>query len=396
MQRDAPIIIVGAGRSGSTLLDRMLDSHPDIHMFGETEFLIATLWKYVLEIRERSLSAIADPHLLEREFARLGKVELNVVREMFGLDSVPKRTWGFKEIWNGAWGVDWAIYDLVFPAATWVHLVRNPLDYACSALRWKGIEMSRTQLEVHIKRWSMMIDVSRERVSTGRFVEIRYEDLVESPQSALAPIFERLGLEFHESCMAPLEQAWAVSASPSRPVPVPVTELMESSGVLQLVDELGYAIHDGHSPEGVIKPRAPADLNVAAARTESNKLVSDQEETTVAAGRQPLVKFLILDPGDMSPDVGKAFRYWVPLLTSESDEPADPNRSDYLLTEAGEPIGEPHSLHSDIREKGGGRWSHWGQCVYFSSSDGSDPRLNGREYALVKLQPPVRAPEGVF
>jgi hypothetical protein len=394
MQLDAPIIIIGAGRSGSTLLDRMLDAHPDIHMFGETEFLIATLWKYILEIRERSLSTIADPVQLGSELARLGKVELNVVREMFGLESISKGTWGFKEIWNGARGVDWAIYDLVFPAAIWVHLVRNPLDYARSALRWKSIEMSQPQLEVHVKRWSMMVDVSRERVSTGRFIEIRYEDLVANPRSALGPIFSRLGLEFHESCMAPLEQAWAVSANPSRPIPVPVNELLESSGVLQLVDELGYTIENGHTSEGIIKPRSGTNRTVAERLPESTTFLGNQEELADTPGRTALSKFLILEPGDMSQEIGKAFRYWVPLLTSEGDDPSNPNRSDYLLTEAGDVIGEPHSLHSDIRENGGGLWSHWGQCIYFSSSDGSDPRLNGREYALVKMQVPVRVIEG--
>ena len=33
---------------------------------------------------------------------------------------------------------------------------------------------------------------------------------------------------------------------------------------------------------------------------------------------------------------------------------------------------------------GGGRFSHWGDQLYFSTSDGSDPRGNGRIYEVVE------------
>jgi hypothetical protein len=41
---EAPIIITGASGSGSTLLDRSLNAHPDIHIMGETKFLVANAW----------------------------------------------------------------------------------------------------------------------------------------------------------------------------------------------------------------------------------------------------------------------------------------------------------------------------------------------------------------
>jgi len=40
------------------------------------------------------------------------------------------------------------------------------------------------------------------------------------------------------------------------------------------------------------------------------------------------------------------------------------------------------SMHEDIRVKGEGRYSMWPLSVYFSSSDGSDPRSNGRQYTF--------------
>lgn len=51
-----------------------------------------------------------------------------------------------------------------------------------------------------------------------------------------------------------------------------------------------------------------------------------------------------------------------------------------VLTENGNPLGPAHASHSVIREKGGGAYSHWRNELWFSTSDGSDPRSNGRIY----------------
>ena len=52
--------------------------------------------------------------------------------------------------------------------------------------------------------------------------------------------------------------------------------------------------------------------------------------------------------------------------------------------ENGVEIGPPHSAHADIRANGAGRFSHWSDgssvSLYFSASDNSDPRTNGRMY----------------
>jgi SAM-dependent methyltransferase len=52
------------------------------------------------------------------------------------------------------------------------------------------------------------------------------------------------------------------------------------------------------------------------------------------------------------------------------------------LLEDGRPLGPAHYLHDAIRLKGEGRYSHWKNQVYFSSSDNTSPRENGRRYVL--------------
>ena len=51
-----------------------------------------------------------------------------------------------------------------------------------------------------------------------------------------------------------------------------------------------------------------------------------------------------------------------------------------LVLEEGLPLGPGNAPHNDIRKLGGGRFSFWGDNVYLSASDNSDPRKNGRPY----------------
>jgi len=64
------------------------------------------------------------------------------------------------------------------------------------------------------------------------------------------------------------------------------------------------------------------------------------------------------------------------------------NESMIVLFEDSKPLGPPRSVHAAIREKGGGRYSHWTrETLYFSSSDNTDPRTNGRKYEVASRNP---------
>ena len=54
-----------------------------------------------------------------------------------------------------------------------------------------------------------------------------------------------------------------------------------------------------------------------------------------------------------------------------------------IVLENGRPLAGPaNALHDDVRTLGGGRFSFWYDYVYFSTSDNSDPRTNGRRYEI--------------
>ena len=73
----------------------------------------------------------------------------------------------------------------------------------------------------------------------------------------------------------------------------------------------------------------------------------------------------------------------LPIFSPVPDSAGRPAASNLALYEADRPLGPAHSLHVPIREEGQGRYSHWGGYLYFSASDNTDPRTNGRTYRAV-------------
>jgi SAM-dependent methyltransferase len=69
--------------------------------------------------------------------------------------------------------------------------------------------------------------------------------------------------------------------------------------------------------------------------------------------------------------------------------PAIGELTELVVHEDGVALGPGESAHATIRSEGSGAYSLWGNFVYFSTSDGSDPNTNGREYEL--RRPDVRA-----
>lgn len=91
---------------------------------------------------------------------------------------------------------------------------------------------------------------------------------------------------------------------------------------------------------------------------------------------------LVLDPGLIRAERGHCYIYHLPQAVDLADDEDHPLRSPLQLSEASSPLGPAHTLHDFIRARGQGGFSHWGNRLYFSTSDNSDPRHNGRLYTL--------------
>lgn len=212
----APLIVIGAGRSGTTLLMRALRAHPQISFHGENDFLAPRLWRETMENRfwdnwERqfrlnpSSAMVPLPRLDDQAQARLNaRAGALIAQHVCGLVEVRRTAavWGYKELWNGASWIDqdWSVYDHIYPRAVWLHLVRNPFTFSASAARWNVKALTREHLRELLAVWTNVQGKSRERWTTGRYIRLRYEDMIADPLASLSPTLESLGLDWDSAC----------------------------------------------------------------------------------------------------------------------------------------------------------------------------------------------------
>jgi 2-polyprenyl-3-methyl-5-hydroxy-6-metoxy-1,4-benzoquinol methylase len=102
---------------------------------------------------------------------------------------------------------------------------------------------------------------------------------------------------------------------------------------------------------------------------------------SVATSAAPLLECRI-DPTVIIEQGGFGWAIKTSDLFAEGDTVDLPLRSSLQIFENGVPLGPPHSDHASIRELGGGRFSHWGEWLYFSSSENLPPNRNACSYML--------------
>ena len=212
--------IVGAGRSGTTLLRLQLDAHPDLAIPPETGFgriagELSARGAGPDEVLEavRSLETWPDLLLDEAE----GRAILDAVTPWSvggGLRGLylalaareGKRRWGDKTPGHVLYMPDLAE---LFPEARFIHLIRDGRAVAAS-VRHLPFVPGDGSIEAIARDW-------RDRVVAGRtagetlmqYREVRYERLVTEPEAVLRELSEFLEIEFDDSMLRAHERAGA-------------------------------------------------------------------------------------------------------------------------------------------------------------------------------------------
>jgi len=199
---DSPIFITGLPRSGTTLVDRILGSHSQVQSLGEINDLSYAL----IALAQREGDADSGPpnrlELIERsaqlDFAGLGQDYLRRVagyrRERSRV--IDKTPWNFLYL---------GLIALALPNARIIHLKRAPMD-SCFAL-YKTLFRSGSpysydlnDLARYYVAYHRLMEHWR-RVMPGRFMELDYERLVQSQESATRELLSWCGLPFEPQCL---------------------------------------------------------------------------------------------------------------------------------------------------------------------------------------------------
>jgi hypothetical protein len=209
--------VVGATRSGTTLLRLMLDAHPEMAIPSETHFIPDLIKAYRLESAtpERMCEVVTahrrwgdfhlDPEELLERFRAIDPINPgDAARAFFQLyaEREGKTRWGDK---TPGYVREMHRIESVLPEARFVHLVRDGRDVALSVL---GMNWGPSTVPEAAFRWKKRILRAREQAPRiGHYVEIRYEDLVRDTEVTLRRICEFVDLPYDEEMLRYHERA---------------------------------------------------------------------------------------------------------------------------------------------------------------------------------------------
>lgn len=222
MSSARPIVIGGCGRSGTTLLRVMLDSHPSICCGPESGLFLP--WP----VTRGRVSALADRFDLPAgevmQLRQSSGSQAEFVDRFFA--SYCRRTgkprWAEKTPRNVR--VLAFIFDR-FPEARFVHVIRDGRDVACSLRthpRHKRVGDQVVQLNTWnpfdqcVRRWVDDVTAGLSWEHRPTTFEVRYEDLILRPEPTLRNLLEWLDEPWNDAVLRYHEVTEQGSRDPSR------------------------------------------------------------------------------------------------------------------------------------------------------------------------------------
>jgi tetratricopeptide (TPR) repeat protein len=217
-----PIFIVGLPRSGSTLIEQILASHPAVE--GTQELADLPRLVAALQGREAAGAPATYPqrlaHMTAADFRRLGEQYLRDTqayratgRPRF-IDKMPNN---FRHV---------GLIHLILPNATIIDARREPM--ACCFSNFKQLfalgQAFTYDLEDIARYYRAYLDLMRhwDRDLPGRVLRVHYEDVVDDLEGSVRRLLGHCGLEFEPACLTFHETARSVRTASSEQVRQPI------------------------------------------------------------------------------------------------------------------------------------------------------------------------------
>ena len=194
-----PIFIVGMPRSGSTLTEQVLSSHPEVYGAGEIKVLSQSIH------RLRHLHPDLPPFpelgraMDEAHYRQLGSFYLGVTalldEEAAHITDKLLTNYYFLGLIHKA-----------FPNARIIHTMRNPVDccLSCYTKLFKD-DMPYTydlrELGRYYRRYQALMEHWRQVLPEGVMLEVQYEEMVADFENKAKEIVAFCGLEWDEQCL---------------------------------------------------------------------------------------------------------------------------------------------------------------------------------------------------
>jgi tetratricopeptide (TPR) repeat protein len=195
---EVPVFVVGMPRSGTTLVEQILASHPRVFGAGEVRDLVAAASLF----SERTTSAYPEmlAKLSNDDLRELGKVYVERLSKGRAAKDriVDKLPSNFLFV---------GLIHLVLPKARIIHIKRDPVDncLSCFSLLFEEDQPFCYDLDEmgrYYKAYATLMDHWRSVLPPGVLLDVQYEDLVSDLDGQARRLVAHCGLDWDKSCLA--------------------------------------------------------------------------------------------------------------------------------------------------------------------------------------------------
>jgi tetratricopeptide (TPR) repeat protein len=217
-----PVFIIGMPRSGSTLIEQVLASHPAIYGAGEYGAFTEALDEYVaFDAQDRTHDdALAD--LSPADFTALGDAYQRRIAQLGGIERGHQRVVD-KSLPNFA---HLGLIHLALPNARFIHVRRSAVDTCLSCFsKWlpaMPFTFDLAELGRYYAEYDRQIAHWRSVLPPGVLLDVQYEKLVLDLPREARRMLEHCGLEWDPACLAFDRNERAVATASAQQVRRPI------------------------------------------------------------------------------------------------------------------------------------------------------------------------------
>lgn len=194
-----PVFLVGAERSGTTVLRLMLDHHPEIAFRQEFEFAVDRISE---NGQWPGLADYYDWLSMDRIFQASG-FQIDPERDYPQLINsflIQKRNRDGKSIVGATVHRHFDRLKWIWPDARFIHLIRDGRDVArsCIGMGWAG------NVYTGIERWigaERLWEKLKAGLDPADYIEIRFEDLIRDTRTVLDQVCRFMGTRYHDAML---------------------------------------------------------------------------------------------------------------------------------------------------------------------------------------------------
>ena len=194
---DTPIFVLGMPRSGTTLTETIIASHPDVHGAGELPDLLGLANHPFEACTERYPAGLQG--LSPDDITALGARYVKGLKERNHdakhiTDKMPANFFGVGFI------------HTILPNAKIVHINRNPIDtcLSCFTRMFNSGQYhtyNLTELGLYYRNYHKLMEHWRKALPAGSFLDLQYEELVTDKENQTRKLIEFCGLEWDDACL---------------------------------------------------------------------------------------------------------------------------------------------------------------------------------------------------